>query len=212
MANRRQSARLLTDLVALPPHTGGFTLELLDLAHIWSVRGDNDIDLSDILALTSSVIRSWSFLIAPQEDGECTKTSPPNISILLDGKWCRWIEKVVTFVHTKVKKKGPRVSFFLQTVADQQRYCLTSLNDHEDPQRVQVARTNQHIHRHVKSDRRAGSHVRCHGELESCPEPSHHLAPEPSLEPSKDLPAPFCSLRCRGLPHSSSRCSLLFNV
>ena len=33
---------------------------------------------------TSSVIRSWSFLSAHQEDGQCTQTIPPNISIHLD--------------------------------------------------------------------------------------------------------------------------------
>ena len=39
LANRRKSARLLTDLVAvfaLPPHTCGFTLQRLDLPHTWS--------------------------------------------------------------------------------------------------------------------------------------------------------------------------------
>ena len=58
LANRRKSARLGTGLVAavaLPPNTGGFTLQVLDLAHVWSDRGDSDIDLSDILALAAAV-------------------------------------------------------------------------------------------------------------------------------------------------------------
>ena len=39
LANRRKSARFLTDLVdvfALPPHACGFTLQRLDLLHTWS--------------------------------------------------------------------------------------------------------------------------------------------------------------------------------
>ena len=58
LANRRKSALLLTDLVAafaLPPLTGGFTLQVLDMAHTWSDRSDNDIDLNDILALVAAV-------------------------------------------------------------------------------------------------------------------------------------------------------------
>ena len=52
--NLQKCARFLTDLVAaaLPPHTGGFAL---DLAHTWSARGDNDIDLYDILPLAAAV-------------------------------------------------------------------------------------------------------------------------------------------------------------
>ena len=41
LANRQKCACLLTELivvVALPLHTGGFTLQLLDLAHTWSDR------------------------------------------------------------------------------------------------------------------------------------------------------------------------------
>ena len=51
--------RVLTDLVvaaALPPHTCGFTPQLLDPAHTWSERGDNDIDLNDILALAAAYL------------------------------------------------------------------------------------------------------------------------------------------------------------
>ena len=58
LANRRKRARLGTGLVAavaLPPHIGGFTLQVLELAHVWSDRGDSDIDLSDILALAAAV-------------------------------------------------------------------------------------------------------------------------------------------------------------
>ena len=57
-ANRQKCAHVLTDLVAatvLPRHTRGFALQLLDLAHTWSVRDDNDIDLNDILALAAAV-------------------------------------------------------------------------------------------------------------------------------------------------------------
>ena len=58
LANRRKNARLLTDLIAviaLPPHTNGFAHLVLDLAHTWSDRGDDVIDLNDILALTAAV-------------------------------------------------------------------------------------------------------------------------------------------------------------
>ena len=51
LANRRNNARLLTDLVAvfaLSLHTGGFAFQVLDVAHTWS-------DLGDILALTAAV-------------------------------------------------------------------------------------------------------------------------------------------------------------
>ena len=58
LANRRKCVRFSTDLVAasaLPHHTGGFTLQLWDLAHTWSDRDDNDIDMSDILAWEAAV-------------------------------------------------------------------------------------------------------------------------------------------------------------
>ena len=57
LANKRR-ARFLSDLAvayAFPPHTGGFTLQVLDLTHTWSDRGDDVIDLKDILALTAAV-------------------------------------------------------------------------------------------------------------------------------------------------------------
>ena len=58
LANRRKNARLLTDLVAvfaLPPHTSGLALQILDLAYTWSDSDAGDIDLSNILALTAAV-------------------------------------------------------------------------------------------------------------------------------------------------------------
>ena len=54
----RQKCSRLADLVAaavLPPHTADFPLQLLDFAHTWSARGDNDIDLFDILPLAAAV-------------------------------------------------------------------------------------------------------------------------------------------------------------
>ena len=48
----------------------------------------------------------------------------------------------MTFVHTRVIK-GPRVSC-LPAVSDQQRSRFSSLDDHEDPQRVQVAQAVAH--------------------------------------------------------------------
>ena len=48
---------------------------------------------------TSSVTQSWSLLVPPRVDGQCTKTSLTDASILLDRKWCRWVEKVVAILH-----------------------------------------------------------------------------------------------------------------
>ena len=53
----QQCARFLTDLAAaaFPHHTGGFAVQLLHLAHNWSVMESNDIDLDDILSLAAAV-------------------------------------------------------------------------------------------------------------------------------------------------------------
>ena len=57
-SNRRKCAHLLRDLAATadwPPHSALFSLQLLDLAHRWSERGDNDIHTFDVLPLAASV-------------------------------------------------------------------------------------------------------------------------------------------------------------
>ena len=38
-----------------PPHTSGFTLQILDLAHIWSDSDADVIELDDILAVAAAV-------------------------------------------------------------------------------------------------------------------------------------------------------------
>ena len=56
--NRRKCAHLLRDLattVDLPPHSAFFSLQLLDLAHRWSEREDNDIQIFDVLPLAARV-------------------------------------------------------------------------------------------------------------------------------------------------------------
>ena len=57
-ANRQKCARFLADLVAaatLPPHSAHFPLQLLDFAHTWSERGENDIHIFDVLSLAAAV-------------------------------------------------------------------------------------------------------------------------------------------------------------
>ena len=54
----QKCAHLLRDLAAtvdLPPHSSLFSLQLLDLAHRWSEREDNDIDIFDVLPLAAVV-------------------------------------------------------------------------------------------------------------------------------------------------------------
>ena len=56
--NRRKCAHLLRDLAAtadLPPRSAFFSLQLLDLAHRWSEREDNEIHIFDVLPLTAAV-------------------------------------------------------------------------------------------------------------------------------------------------------------
>ena len=56
--SRRKCAHLLRDLAATadwPPHCALFSLQLLDLAHKWSEREDNDIHIFDVLPLAATV-------------------------------------------------------------------------------------------------------------------------------------------------------------
>ena len=56
--NRRKCAHLERDLAAtvdLPPHSAFFSLQLLDLAHRWSEREDNDIHIFDVFPLAATV-------------------------------------------------------------------------------------------------------------------------------------------------------------
>ena len=39
-----------------------------------------------------------------REDGQRAKTNIPDVSILLDLKWCHWVEKVVAILHTGDKE------------------------------------------------------------------------------------------------------------
>ena len=58
MANRQKGAHFLSDLVvahALPPHISGFTLQILDLIHIWSGSDSDVLELDDILGLAAAV-------------------------------------------------------------------------------------------------------------------------------------------------------------
>ena len=66
-----------------------------------------------------------------------TKTNAPDVPILLDWKWCHWVEKVVAFLHS-------HVSVFLRRGLDRKRYSLSSprfwpqrrsSNARADPQR-----------------------------------------------------------------------------
>ena len=66
--NRRKRAHLLRDLattVDLPPHSALFSLQLLDLAHRWSEREDNDFHIFDVLPLAATVYISWLRLNPP---------------------------------------------------------------------------------------------------------------------------------------------------
>ena len=60
---------------------------------------------------------SWSLLIVPREDGQCTKTNLTEVSILLDWKWCHWMEKVVSD-SADGKQRSFFFSFFLPPVPD----------------------------------------------------------------------------------------------
>ena len=56
--NRRKCAHLSRDFAAtadLPPHCALFSLQLLDLAHRWSEREDNDIHIFYVLLLAATV-------------------------------------------------------------------------------------------------------------------------------------------------------------
>ena len=86
-----------------------------------------------------------ALLIVPREDGQCTKNNVPDVSILLDWKWCHWVDKVVAFLYTGDKEA--LVSPFSK------RYSLSSSrlwprhrpsNEREEPQRMQVARAVAH--------------------------------------------------------------------
>ena len=57
---------------ALAPSTSGFALQVLDLAHTWSDRSEDDIDLSDIRLLSSCSL-SWISTVA-------AATVPPRAS------------------------------------------------------------------------------------------------------------------------------------
>ena len=53
--DRRHSYLDLAVACAFPPHASGFTLQVLDLAHIWSDSDTDVIDLDDTLALSAAV-------------------------------------------------------------------------------------------------------------------------------------------------------------
>ena len=56
--HRRKCVRFLQDLVAaavLPPRSADFPLQLLDFAHAWSDRRDNDIHIFNVLSLAAAV-------------------------------------------------------------------------------------------------------------------------------------------------------------
>ena len=58
LLNRQEGAHVLFDLVAasaLPPHTTGFALQILDVTHVWSGRDSGVIEYDDILALTAAI-------------------------------------------------------------------------------------------------------------------------------------------------------------
>ena len=63
-------ACFLSDLVvayALPPHTNGFSLQVLDLTHIWSASDSDAIDLDDILASAAAVYVFIKLNLSPQQ-------------------------------------------------------------------------------------------------------------------------------------------------
>ena len=56
---------LASSAAALPPHSADFPLQLLDFAHTWCQRGDNGIDIFDVLPLAAAVCPiSYGILIA----------------------------------------------------------------------------------------------------------------------------------------------------
>ena len=62
---------------------------------------------SELLPLrkpTSSVTISWSLLIEPREDGQRTEANLTDVSILLDWKWCHWINNVVSILRPEDKE------------------------------------------------------------------------------------------------------------
>ena len=60
----------MSDLVvayAFPPHTSGFTIQILDLTHIWSGSDSDVIEHDDILALAAAVYMIIKLHLSPQQ-------------------------------------------------------------------------------------------------------------------------------------------------
>ena len=99
-------------LVTQGRHTTKIPLACLESAHSRSLTTTGTTDLV-----------GDSFMVPPHcasRTGHRTKTLPPNISIHLDWKSCRWIE-IVTFVHTEVNKDHvslcPTKQFWINNVS-----------------------------------------------------------------------------------------------
>ena len=57
LVNRQEGVRLLLDFggtFAFPVHTSEFSLQILDLTHVWSNKGAGIIDFDDLLALAAA--------------------------------------------------------------------------------------------------------------------------------------------------------------
>ena len=71
LANKQKGAHFLSDDLVLahvcPPQTCGFTLQFLDLPHIWSGNDSDVIEPEDILALAAAVYMFIKLYLSPEE-------------------------------------------------------------------------------------------------------------------------------------------------
>ena len=121
---------------------------------------------------TSSVIRSWSLLTAPQEDVQFTKPILPNLSILLDWKLVPLgVEKVVIFVHAEDKEDLVSPFSHQQFRINNVIVCQTRNSCTDIDQEMIVRTLSECVQRSAKSARREGDPVamprRCLGERET---------------------------------------------
>ena len=69
--NRQKCAHLIHDLAAaaaLPPHSAHFSLQLLNLAHRWYERQDNNIHIFDVLSPATTIHTFIKMNPAPTQD------------------------------------------------------------------------------------------------------------------------------------------------
>ena len=166
---------------------------------------------------TSSVTNSWSLLIAPREDGQCTKTNLVDVSIPLDWKWCHCVEKVVP-ICTRISRKLAFCLFPTTTSGQNERKRVnpstikTSLCTKLDVLALSIVRVVNV--RPSTNASRAGSGARTKASSDT----RKALVGQPIIwrclvEPAKDLLAPaseapvhsvsLCSLRRYGQSHST---------